>query len=239
VTTRQPPQALRTAPRQQRARRRIEQLLDAAAEVFDEVGYDKATTSMVAERAAVSPGTFYRWFPDKATLADALAERYLEDMGEMYRSLLDSDPDEPAAELVSRVIQALTAMVTTHPALGALLASVIAPGNPSPAGALLRDNMHAQLEAVLDLRVPGIDPEDRTRVARLLLDVVLTLLTTVGHLPEAEQPRTAQEYVDLILSYLDAKFPPEDDPAWSDPARRVRPIRSAPQVAADRADRAD
>lgn len=236
MTARQPPQALRNAPRQQRARRRVEELLDAAAEVLDEVGYDKATTSMVAERAGVSPGTFYRWFPDKATLADALAERYLEDLGAMYQSLLDGDPEEPAAALVSRVILALTDMVTTHPALGALLASAIAPGNPSPAGHLLRDNMNAQLESLIDHRVPGIGADDRTRVARMLLDVVLTLLSTVGHLAPAEQPRTAQEYVDLILSYLDAKFPSEDDPVWTDPGRRIRPISPAPQVGPDHTD---
>lgn len=236
MTRRQPPQSLRTAPRQQRARRRIEELLDAAAEVFDEVGYDKATTSEVADRAGVSPGTFYRWFPDKATLADALAERYLEDLGAIYRSLLDSEaegagtPAEPAAELVRRVIESLTSMATTHPALGALLASAIAPGNPSPAGRRLRDNMHTQLVAVLDLRVPGIEPVDRDRVARVLLDVALTLVTTVAHLPEDEQAATSSEYVDLILAYLDAKFPPPDDPAWTDPARPVRPMRAAPQV---------
>jgi len=78
--------------------------------------------------------------------------------------------------------------------------------------------------------------DDRTRVARMLLDVVLTLLSTVGHLAPAEQPRTAQEYVDLILSYLDAKFPSEDDPVWTDPGRRIRPISPAPQVGPDHTD---
>lgn len=236
MTRRQPPLALRNAPRQQRARKRVEDLLDAAAEVFDEVGYDKATTSMVAERAGVSPGTFYRWFPDKATLADALAERYLEDLGSMYQALLTGDPDGlaiPAADLVSRVIDALTDLATTHPALGALLASAVTPGNPTPAGRRLRDDMHAQLTVVLDLRVPGIDPIDRDRVARVLLDVVLTLLSTVGHLPAEEQAATTREYVDVILAYLDAKFPPDDDPSWDDPNRTVRALRPAPQVRGD------
>lgn len=239
MTRRQPPQALRNAPRQQRARRRIEELLDAAAEVFDETGYDKATTSLVAERAGVSPGTFYRWFPDKATLADALAERYLEDLGAMYQSLLDpgaDGPDEPAAELVARVVHALTEMATTHPALGALLSSAVAPGNPTPAGRRLRDDMHAQLVTVLDLRVPGIEPADRDRVGRVLLDIALTLLSTVGHLPADEQEETTREYVDVILAYLDAKFPPADDPAWTDPDRRIRPIKAAPQIGRDTAD---
>ena len=232
MTPRQPPHALRTAPRQQRARKRIEELLDAAAEVFDELGYERATTSLVAERAGVSPGTFYRWFPDKPTLADALAERYLEELGAMYQSLLgaDDEPAEPAAELISRVIHALTALVTEHPAFGALLSSAIAPGNPSAAGQRLRVDMNRQLVAVLDLRVPGLDPADRDRVALVLLDVALTLLSTVGHLPPDQREATTNEYVDLIVCYLDVKFPAEDDPAWDDPNPRVRPIRPAPQI---------
>ena len=68
---------LRNLPRQARSAARVELLLDVAAEVFEEVGYDAATTNLVAARAGVPVGTLYRWFPDKAALAEALTDRYL------------------------------------------------------------------------------------------------------------------------------------------------------------------
>jgi AcrR family transcriptional regulator len=53
-------------------------LLDAAAAVVDELGYERLTTAMVAERAGASIGTVYRYFPDRIAVLQALAARNLE-----------------------------------------------------------------------------------------------------------------------------------------------------------------
>ena len=50
-------------------------LLDAAAEVVDEVGFDRITTAMVAERAGASIGTVYRYYPDRVAVLEGLRER--------------------------------------------------------------------------------------------------------------------------------------------------------------------
>ena len=51
---------LRNRPRQARSAARVEHLLDVAEEIFEEVGYDAATTNLVASRAGVPVGTLYR-----------------------------------------------------------------------------------------------------------------------------------------------------------------------------------
>ena len=51
---------VRTEPVQERGAARVEALLDAAAAVVDEVGFDRLTTAMVAEHAGSSIGTVYR-----------------------------------------------------------------------------------------------------------------------------------------------------------------------------------
>ena len=51
--------------RQERARRSYQALLDAAAELFAQHGYDAVGTPEIAQRAGVSVGTFYRYFDDK------------------------------------------------------------------------------------------------------------------------------------------------------------------------------
>jgi AcrR family transcriptional regulator len=53
-------------------------LLDAAAAVIDELGYERLTTAMVAERAGASIGTVYRYFPDRIAVLQALSARNLE-----------------------------------------------------------------------------------------------------------------------------------------------------------------
>jgi AcrR family transcriptional regulator len=69
---------VRTEPIQERSAARIDALLDAAAEVVDEIGFDRLTTAMVAERAGASIGTVYRYFPDRIVLLQALRDRALQ-----------------------------------------------------------------------------------------------------------------------------------------------------------------
>ena len=51
--------------RQERSRRSHQALLDAAAELFAQHGYDAVGTPEIAQKAGVSVGTFYRYFDDK------------------------------------------------------------------------------------------------------------------------------------------------------------------------------
>ena len=69
---------LRNEPVQARSTARLAGLLDAAAAVVDELGYERLTTAMVAERAGASIGTVYRYFPDRIAVLQALATRNLE-----------------------------------------------------------------------------------------------------------------------------------------------------------------
>ncbi|MEF3404986.1 TetR/AcrR family transcriptional regulator [Agromyces sp. CCNWLW203] len=67
--------SIRTEPTQRRSTQRLDALLDAAAEIVDESGFERLTTQMVAERAGASIGTVYRYFPDRVAVLYALRER--------------------------------------------------------------------------------------------------------------------------------------------------------------------
>jgi AcrR family transcriptional regulator len=66
---------LRNEPVQARSSARLTGLLDAAAAIIDEIGFERLTTAMVAERAGASIGTVYRYFPDRIAVVEALAVR--------------------------------------------------------------------------------------------------------------------------------------------------------------------
>lgn len=70
----QTPERRRIAPRQARARASVEAIIEAAARVLETSGEDGLNTNAVAERAGVSIGTLYRYFPDKQAILVALAE---------------------------------------------------------------------------------------------------------------------------------------------------------------------
>jgi AcrR family transcriptional regulator len=69
--------------------RNRQRVLDAALEVFGELGFD-AQMPEIARRAGVGVGTLYRHFPTKADLVGALADQHFERMVELAEEAVDS-----------------------------------------------------------------------------------------------------------------------------------------------------
>jgi AcrR family transcriptional regulator len=63
---------------QGRSLARVSRMLDACAELMDEIGYEGLTTTLLAERAGVAIGSVYQFFPDKRAIVLALAQRNIE-----------------------------------------------------------------------------------------------------------------------------------------------------------------
>ncbi|AMY02768.1 TetR/AcrR family transcriptional regulator [Mesorhizobium ciceri] len=76
VSAQQQAASPRRAPSQQRSRERVERMLAAASALIAEQGSDAMRMGEVAERAGVSIGSLYQFFPDKRAIIWALAERY-------------------------------------------------------------------------------------------------------------------------------------------------------------------
>jgi AcrR family transcriptional regulator len=85
-----------TAPRPRDSQASRRALLDAGRDLFDEVGYDRATTREIGERAGVDPALIARYFEGKEGLfLAAIAAGALEEE-------LDFDPQALLAFLVER-----------------------------------------------------------------------------------------------------------------------------------------
>ncbi len=79
--------------REQLIEARRNQILDAAAAVFAEKGFHRATTKEIAETAGVSEGTIYNYFDSKADLLIGIMTRLaeLENLGQELTGALQSD----------------------------------------------------------------------------------------------------------------------------------------------------
>jgi AcrR family transcriptional regulator len=69
----------RKQPRQVRAELTRQRILSAAAHVFGEHGYAAGTTNRIAERAGISIGSLYQYFPNKDAILAELLLRHLDD----------------------------------------------------------------------------------------------------------------------------------------------------------------
>ncbi|MDQ3577137.1 MAG: TetR family transcriptional regulator [Actinomycetota bacterium] len=88
------PTPLRRQPVQQRSAKRVQKMLEACAQLVDDLGYDGVTTTLIAERAGVAVGSLYQFFPDKRAVVQALTQRNLDYfIGEISRRLDDANLD--------------------------------------------------------------------------------------------------------------------------------------------------
>lgn len=79
-------------PCQARGQRRVDSILDAAADLIAEVGVAGATMQAVGRRAGATAGSLYHFFPDHDALVAALAARHVERLCEAWLPAADSRP---------------------------------------------------------------------------------------------------------------------------------------------------
>ncbi len=95
TTTRRQVELLeKNRPRQERAKRTYEGILSAAAELLVEVGVERISTNLIADRAGITVPALYRYFPNKYAVINALGAQLMERQNEVFRSWLDSNLQE-------------------------------------------------------------------------------------------------------------------------------------------------
>ncbi|MDQ0895885.1 TetR/AcrR family transcriptional regulator [Agromyces ramosus] len=107
--------SVRTEPTQRRSTQRLDALLDAAAEIVDESGFERLTTQMVAERAGASIGTVYRYFPDRVAVLHALRERSVRRFRERVADDLERTELASWWEIIDVSLEACAALYRDEP----------------------------------------------------------------------------------------------------------------------------
>lgn len=96
---------MRRQPQQKRSQQRVEKILQAAAEVFVEVGYEAANTHVIAAKAETAIGSLYQFFPDKLAIFHALEARHMEQVTAIHAKLMQSaDEQKSLSEFIEHVV---------------------------------------------------------------------------------------------------------------------------------------
>lgn len=196
------PQAtsLRRAPVQRRSAERLTRILDACADLLDEVGYDDLSTRAVAQRAGVPIGSVYRFFGNKRQMADALAQRNLERFTEGVTARLGKSRGGGWRTAMDAVLDEYLAMKRTAPGF-----SLVDFGNQIPVGSRVAEPNHRVADRLTDLLSGHLDREPDEDLRRTFLIAVETADTLV-HLafrvaPEGDE-RIIEEAREMLRAYL-------------------------------------
>lgn len=96
----------RKSPVQERSIDTVQAIHEAAIQVLSQVGAEKLTTIRVAERAGVSVGTLYQYYPNKHALLFTMLENHLTTVaGAIERGCLRGQ-GQPLPQMVESVVSA-------------------------------------------------------------------------------------------------------------------------------------
>jgi AcrR family transcriptional regulator len=112
----------RKSPRQARSRAMVDLILDATARVLVEDGYARASTNRVAERAGISVGSLYQYFPSREALVSAVGRRHTDRLKSSLESTLVQNDHLDLRTAITRVLQALSMARAVDPELNRVLA---------------------------------------------------------------------------------------------------------------------
>jgi AcrR family transcriptional regulator len=186
-------------PRRARGRQRVAELLEAAAAVFAEKGFDNATMTEIAARAGASIGSLYQFFPTKELLAEALMARYAEALFETLAAYRDAAAAWSTDALADRLVRTLVEFRAGHPAFGPLIEVQRAPGGkPAEVGLAVR----AYLVAILRAKAPSLTPEVLAPVAIAVQQVMKAAVSLNAEPDLPARDAALDELAAMLRHYL-------------------------------------
>ncbi|MBH3436610.1 TetR family transcriptional regulator [Pseudomonas citronellolis] len=193
----------RKQPRQARSTELVAAILDAAVQVLAKEGAQRFTTARVAERAGVSVGSLYQYFPNKAAILFRLQSDEWRQTSEMLRGILE-DTRQPPLERLRTLVHAFVRSECEEAAVRTAL---------SDAAPLYRDAPEAREakaagERSFQVFMAEVLPDASNEARVLAVDLVTSTLGAVGK-QFSEAPRAKEEIeryagamADMFCAYL-------------------------------------
>jgi AcrR family transcriptional regulator len=192
----------RKRPRQARAQATWDALVEAAAQLLAAHGLARLTTNAVAERAGVSIGSLYQYFPNRDALMVALIERQ---QAQQAKRLAATLAQLPAADLRSSVTMLVRAAMAHHSANPVLATAIDHEEARLPVGALLDAALVDAGAALAPLfaahrgEVGSVDP---VVAAATLPSLVRAVVDHWANRSPPELARAESEAVRAVIGYL-------------------------------------
>ena len=193
----------RKLPQQARSTELVAAILEAAVQVLAKEGAHRFTTARVAEKAGVSVGSIYQYFPNKAAILFRLQSDEWRQTTDLLKAILGDASSPPLERLRALVIAFIRSECEEAEVRGAL----------DDAAPLYRDAPEAQQarlsgsQTLLDFMIE-LMPDTPDAEREVVADLISNTLKQVGK-AFSETPRTEEEIeayagamADMFQAYL-------------------------------------
>ncbi|HEY2679031.1 MAG TPA: TetR/AcrR family transcriptional regulator [Steroidobacteraceae bacterium] len=187
------------APKRARGKQRVAELLEAAADVFAERGFEAATMTEIAARADAPIGSLYQFFPSKEALADTLLENYArliaDDLQELER--------RAAGIEIDALVEILFKLLRSRPReRAAALPLAAARMDEGTRRSTFRHMMRRHIAAILRARQPSLTADAARDMSIVLLQLVKAVSSLTDEEGLAGRQTALREMKSLAVHYL-------------------------------------
>ncbi|MDZ8029248.1 MAG: TetR/AcrR family transcriptional regulator [Nostoc sp. DedQUE11] len=201
------PETFRRLPQQARSRQRVDRILDVAAQLFEEVGYEAVSTDLIVKRANISIGSLYRFFPDKEAILHALSERYAQQMRKLFTARFNpSTINYPLAILLSEAIEDFDKFYTTQPGCREIMLRSRVSADLQAVNKRVDHQIVEQLDNFLALRQPQMNSQQRQLAALVSVEIANALQLLSLSQDERLRLQLVAETKQVLIRYLQPLF---------------------------------
>ena len=206
----QPALQPRKRPVQARSAVTVEAILEASLQVLVAVGKERLTTTLVAQRAGVSVGTLYQYFPNKSALLQAALRRHMNEVGESIAAVCAQHRGDPLLAMGTALLDAYLAAkmksVKTSAALYAISSDI-------DGAAIARTSAQRGARRVAELFATA--SEGLTKEPEVVASMVLAAFNGTSRRllesrhPEREYAGLREELAVMVQAYLSTCIAPQ------------------------------
>jgi AcrR family transcriptional regulator len=197
----------RKSPIQARSSATVEAILEATIQVLLKDGKERLTTTRVAQRAGVSVGTLYQYFPNKSALLQAALRSHMEEIAGAVERVCHEQRGKPLIEMVTTLIEVFFAAKMRDPKTSAALYSVSSDVDGLKIAQQTGRRVHKEIVALLaTAREPlAKDPEMLASMLQSMMNGVSRRVLE-SPAPERHFAELRQELFFLVRVYVQACF---------------------------------
>jgi AcrR family transcriptional regulator len=164
-------------PKRDVGRQRVAELLDAAAAVIQERGFEAATMAEIAARADAKIGSLYRFFPNKDAVADALMQRHTEVLQAEYDAIHAQAGKLTPEQLADTLIDLL---VKLRPKMRAFTALMDSRTDWTEIRRRFRSQALAGIKTALTACAANLEDQEAEDIAAVVLNNMKTMVAMIA-----------------------------------------------------------
>jgi AcrR family transcriptional regulator len=187
-------------PQRSNGKLRVAAILEAAAAVIAEKGYEGATMAEIAARSGTKIGSLYRFFPNKESLADTIVVSARENLDAVFDGF-DADVNALSIRALANDLMALIFELFTRPAFVKLLD---AGQNWSVKREEFRSALLQRIAKTLMIHTPHLSKKSAGDIALVILLNVKAVATHQAFFDSASS--APDEFRDMTRLYLQSRL---------------------------------